>query len=117
MSYKLFSYVILLIILVYQSENPVKLSELFSDLKKYENKSIIVKGKCVKVNKNIMGKNWVHIQDGSGEGLDLTVTTQESVKVDSVVTFQGTISLNVDLGSGYFFEVIMENAKTVRTDN
>ena len=64
-----------------------------------------------------MGKNWVHIQDGSGEDLDLTVTTQESVKIDSVVTFEGVISLNVDLGSGYLFEVMMEKAKVIKTDN
>lgn len=113
---KLFSFVLLFSTTGFQSEKPVKLSELFSDLSKYDGKTVLVTGKCVKVNENIMGKNWVHIQDGSGKDLDLTVTTEESVKLDSMVTFEGVINLNVDLGSGYLFEVLMENAKVVKAD-
>ena len=75
-----------------------------------------MKGQVVKVNEEIMGKNWIHIQDGSGSAadFDLTITTVEKVKVDDVVTFEGTISLSKDFGAGYFYEVIMEDAKLVK---
>jgi len=88
----------------------IKLSELFSDPGKYAGKLIQVTGKCVKVNPKIMGRNWVHIQDGTGEGLDLTITTAGNVQIDDIVSFEGTISLNRDFGAGYKYDVIMEMA-------
>ena len=90
----------------------VKLSELFSDLSKYDEKTVTITGKVVKVNNNILNRNWIHIQDGSGENLDLTVTTEEELKIDSEVTITGTISLNVDFGAGYVYKVIMQKAIT-----
>ena len=94
----------------------IKLSTLFADLNAYNGQTIRVSGKCVKVNNAIMGKNWVHIQDGSGDGLDLTITTQESVSVDDEVTFEGIIKTNVDVGAGYYYKVIMEEAKLIKSD-
>ena len=95
---------------VVPAEGSIKLTELFSDPKKFEGKLIQVTGKCVKVNSMIMGRNWIHIQDGSGDGLDLTITTTENVNLDATVTFAGTIALNRDFGAGYKYDVIMENA-------
>lgn len=92
------------------AEGSIKLSELFFDPKKFEGKLIQVTGKCVKVNPMIMGRNWIHIQDGSGEDLDLTITTTENVNLDAIVTFKGTIALNKDFGAGYKYDVIMEMA-------
>ena len=93
------------------AEGAIKLSELFSSKEKYEGQVVKVTGKCVKMNPNIMGRNWVHIQDGSGGGLDLTVTTAENVPVGQVVTLEGTITLNKDFGAGYQYAIIMEEAK------
>jgi hypothetical protein len=52
-----------------------------------------MKGQVTKINEGVMDKNWVHIQDGTNEAgnFDLTITTQDSVKMDEVVTFEGTI--------------------------
>jgi hypothetical protein len=61
-----------------------------------------------------MKKNWAHIQDGTDfEGnYDLTITTADEIQVGDVVLFEGKISLKKDFGSGYFYEVIMEDAKS-----
>lgn len=93
-------------------EGGIRIADLFANQQKYAGKTIIVSGKCVKVNNQIMGKNWVHVQDGSGQGgnADLTITTQEIVMVGSNVTFEGTIALNKDFGAGYRYDVIMEQA-------
>lgn len=67
----------------------------------------------MKYNKQIMHKNWIHIQDGtdySGK-FDLTVTSMDSVQVGNTVTFKGIIRLNKDFGAGYVYDVIMEEAK------
>jgi hypothetical protein len=67
----------------------------------------------VKFSGGIMNRNWVHIQDGTKDNgkFDLTVTTQDSVKVGDVVIFEGKIALNKDIGAGYFYEILMEDAK------
>lgn len=95
-------------------KNAIKLSDLFAKKDKYNGKLITVAGECVKVNNGIMGKNWVHIQDGSqseGKTLDLTVTTNMNIKVGSKVALQGKIALNKDFGAGYRYDIIMEDAQ------
>lgn len=88
----------------------VKIAEIIGNLKKYEGKTVKVTGKCVKMNPMIMGRNWVHLQDGSANNFDLTITTTESVALGDVVTLEGVIALNKDFGAGYKYNVIMEGA-------
>lgn len=88
----------------------VKIATLMGNLSKYDGKVIKITGKCVKVNPMIMGRNWIHLQDGSANNFDLTVTTTENVPLGSIVTLEGTIALNKDFGAGYRYNVIMEGA-------
>lgn len=88
----------------------IRLTELFSNPGKYQGKRIQVTGKCVKVNPMIMDRNWIHIQDGSGDGLDLTVTTTENISINAIVSLEGTIALDKDFGAGYKYDIIMEKA-------
>jgi hypothetical protein len=97
----------------------ISIADLYSKKDSYAGKTVKIRGKIVKVNEGIMGKNWAHIQDGSKfeNGFDLTVTTIESVKLGDVVSFEGVITLNKDFGAGYFYEVIMEDAKASVSTN
>ncbi len=92
----------------------ISLAELFVNKEKYSGKQATVKGKVVKINRNIMNQNWIHIQDGTSyEGqFDLTITMKDPVKfnLDDVVSFQGTIALDKDFGAGYVYAIIMESA-------
>lgn len=101
---------------VEQATDGVTIAELFENKEKYAGKKIKVRGKVTKFNTAIMNKNWAHIQDGTEfEGkFDLTVTTVEEVNVDAVVTFEGTINLDVDFGAGYFYDIIMQDAVIVK---
>ena len=100
--------------------DPVKggitIAELFANRDKYAGKTIKIRGEVVKYASEIMSKNWVHIQDGtqSGESFDLTITTNDVTKVGDVVTFEGTVALKKDFGAGYFYEVIVEDAKMIK---
>lgn len=87
-----------------------KLSDLFSNKENFNGQTIKVTGKCMKVNPMIMNRNWLHIQDGSGEGLDLTVTTTENIPLGAVVSLEGVITLDKDFGAGYRYDIIMEGA-------
>jgi hypothetical protein len=88
----------------------VPIADLHENPQQYEGKLVKVSGTCIKVNPMIMGRNWVHLEDGSGDDLDLTVTTNETVPVGDVVTLEGTIALNKDFGSGYSYDIILEGA-------
>ncbi len=88
----------------------IRIADLVANLKKYEGKTVKVTGKVMKVNAMIMGRNWIHLQDGSGKELELTVTTTEQVQSGSVVTLEGTLALNKDFGAGYMYDYIVEGA-------
>ena len=91
----------------------VKISDLMAEKKTYAGKVISVTGQVVKYNPEIMGKNWIHIQDGSEyQGVyDLTVTSDQPAKVGDIMTFEGRIAIDKDFGYGYFYPVIMEDAR------
>ncbi|MDZ7764711.1 MAG: hypothetical protein U5K00_09820 [Melioribacteraceae bacterium] len=94
-------------------EGGITIEKLFDDRSSYEGKQVKIKGKVVKVNNGIMGRNWVHIQDGTGDGenYDLTVTTNDNANVGQVIVAEGYVSLNKDFGSGYKYDIILEDAK------
>ena len=75
--------------------------------------AVAVRGKVTKVNNGILGRNWLHIKDGSGApGTDdLTVTSErDTAKVGDTVVARGTLGLDRDFGGGYFYPVLMEKA-------
>jgi len=98
------------------ADGSISITDLYAKRDEYAGKTIKMKGQVVKINNEVMGKNWIHIQDGTGsEGdFDLTITTQDKAEVGDVVTFEGSITLKKDFGYGYFYEVIMEDAKLVK---
>lgn len=81
--------------------------------KQLAGKNVQVRGKVVKVSTNIMGRNWVHLRDGTGaaDGTnDLLVTTTQTPKVGDVVLARGVVRVNADFGSGYSYPVLVEKA-------
>jgi hypothetical protein len=80
-----------------------------------KDKTVSIRGKVVKFNPGIMGKNWVHLRDGSGKqdkgDNDITVTTQDMTSVGDTVVAKGTVRLDKDFGAGYAYPVIVEDAK------
>ena len=92
-------------------------TEIVTGKAKFAGKPIAVRGRVVKFNGGILGKNWLHVRDGSGaEGTnDLTVTTDAVVKVGDLVLVTGTLASDRDFGSGYKYALIVENA-TVKVE-
>ena len=78
-------------------------------------KTVLVRGKVVKFTADVMGKNWIHLRDGTGSAADKTndvlVTTADEAKVGDVVTLKGVVRTDRDLGAGYFYKVLVEEAK------
>ncbi len=100
-------------ITVEKASGGVTISQIFGGINSYANKVVTIKGKVVKVNNGIMNKNWIHIQDGTSNGIDydLTVTTNETLNIGDIVTLQGTVAVNKDFGYGYSYKILLEDAR------
>ncbi len=85
------------------------IAEAWSQKAQLAGKPIKVRGKVTKFTGGIMGKNWIHMVDGSGPQ-DLIVTTTGSSKVGDVIVANGALSLDRDFGFGYRYEMLMEDA-------
>lgn len=87
-------------------------AEIWAGKEKLSGKTVVVRGKVVKVTEKILKMNWLHLRDGSGtEGSnDLVVTTKASVRVGDVVTVSGTLGIDRDFGAGYKYDAILEDA-------
>ena len=88
-------------------------AEIYASSAKLAGKVVTVRGKVVKYNGEIMGKNWVHIQDATGSAVDndLLVTTTGEAKLGDTVLVEGKVAINQDFGSGYKYDVLIEEAK------
>jgi len=90
--------------------------EIYAQSAALSGKPVKVRGQVVKFTANIMGTNWVHIQDGTGSGptADLTVTTSATVAAGDMVTVEGSLTVNKDFGAGYKYDAIIEGAKVTK---
>lgn len=95
-------------------KNAYTVQEVFDKSAKLDKKKVVVRGKVVKVSSGIMGKNWIHIQDGTGsqakKNHNLVCTSQEMADVDDVVTISGILAKDKDFGGGYKYSAIVEGA-------
>lgn len=88
-------------------------SELYAEKGNLSGKEVLVRGKVVKYNPKIMGKNWIHLQDGTGEegSNDLTINSLAKAKVGDIIIVKGVLSTDKDYGFGYKYDIIIEDAK------
>ncbi len=87
---------------------------IHADRAELDGRRVKVRGQVVKALSGIMGCNWLHLQDGSGDAADgthdLTVTTEQTAAVGQTVVIEGVVAADKDFGSGYFYTVIVEEA-------
>jgi len=83
-----------------------------------KDKPVLVRGKVVKYSGGIMGRNWIHLRDGTGSATDKTndllVTTTEQAKVGDVITAKGVVRVDKDFGAGYVYKALVEDAALQR---
>ena len=94
--------------------NARTVAEIMTQSAELKDKPVLVHGKVVKYNPEIMGKNWIHLRDGSGSAADntndLLVTTTNPAKTGDIVTVKGIVRTDKDFGSGYAYKVLIEDA-------
>lgn len=79
-----------------------------------KDKPVTVRGQVVKFTADVMGKNWLHLRDGTGSATDgsddVLVVTGDKANVGDVVQIKGTVRTDRNLGSGYSYKVLVEDA-------
>jgi len=88
-------------------------AEIHAGAAKLDGQSVTLRGKVVKYNANILGKNWLHVQDGTGRAgsNDLLVTSTAQAKVGDTVLVEGRVARQKDFGAGYKYDLLLEDAK------
>lgn len=85
---------------------------IFANAGALDGKQVSLRARVIKVNQHIMGTNWITLQDGSGEPPDnkLLATSTDLVDIGDLVVVSGVVHKDVDIGSGYFYKVLLEEA-------
>jgi len=87
-------------------------AEIISKRIELKDKTVLVRGKVVKYTPEVLGKNWIHLRDGSGSAADNThdvlVTTKDQARIGDVVVAKGVVHTDRDFGSGYSYKVLVE---------
>jgi hypothetical protein len=88
------------------------IAEIYQQRAQLKERSVEVRGKVVKATNGVLGKNWLHLRDGSGQGptADLPVASVQTATVGQTVVISGIVHLDRDLGAGYHYDVIVEDA-------
>jgi hypothetical protein len=101
-----------------EGENSRTVAQCFAEAGQLDGKKVRVQGKVVKFSPEIMGRNWIHLQDGSGNPMknthDLVVTTSDTVAKDAVIVIEGVLCKDKDFGAGYHYAAIIESAKVIK---
>jgi hypothetical protein len=98
------------------AKNGITIAALLKKPELFAGKKVMIRGKITKYTPGVMGTNWVHIQDGTDfQGkFEVVITTKSELHDGETVTFEGSVTLNKDLGFGYFFDVLIEDAQIVK---
>ncbi|MBT8321655.1 MAG: SH3-like domain-containing protein [Eudoraea sp.] len=93
---------------MYREATQVTIIELLSDPGSFEGKMVEVQGICTKMNANILGRNWIHLQEGDESKNTVVITSQWQASPGTEVKIRALVALDKDFGAGYTYEVILE---------
>jgi len=95
----------------YAQKGTLSIQDAMEKRKEYAGKTVMIRAKVVKASQNIMGKNWIHLQDGTGTGDEvgrIVATSLALPEVGDIVIAKGKVSVDKDFGSGYVYKIILE---------
>jgi len=90
--------------------------EILTDSAALHGQTVSLRARVTKVSENIMGMNWITLQDGTGTAPNdkLMAISSEMVAVGEVVTAKGLLQNDVDLGYGYRYAALLEEATFIK---
>lgn len=98
--------------------NGKTVAEVIGQRTQLAGKTVRIHGTVVKVTAGVLGKTYLHLRDGSGDASagtnDITVTTEATPAINDVIVIEGVVAIDRDIGSGYKFPTIVEQAQIVK---
>lgn len=88
----------------------VTLNELLKEPKRFENQQLEISGICIKVNANILDRNWIHLKSHRDDAQEVVATSSHLPLVGESITLQAIVRLDKDFGAGYIYPVLLEDA-------
>jgi len=98
---------------VARAENGHTIAEILQGKADLAGSEVVLRGVVVKVNTRILGRNWLHLEDGTvgpGGETKLIVTSKEIAEIGNTVLVRGILATDRDLGSGYHYDALVEEA-------
>lgn len=100
-----------------EGENSYKVGDIFAKGSELNGQTVRVRGQVVKFSPAIMNRNFIHLQDGSGNQDEAThnlvATSEETVQLGDIVTVEGVLAADKDFGAGYVYRVIIEESRVI----
>jgi hypothetical protein len=96
--------------------NARTIAQLPGESAKLVGQKVRIRGQVTKVTSGVQGHTFLHLRDGKKDGepaTDLVVTSNTTPERGQVATFEGTLRTNVDIGIGYSYPILLENAELV----
>jgi hypothetical protein len=97
------------------AEGGVDVAGVYAD--RAEGRPIRLRGRVAEASFDIDRTNWYHLKDGTegaGEHTDaLAFTSPQRLEVGDVVVVEGPLTVDLDLGFGYFYPAILLNPAVV----
>lgn len=107
--FSLFAFIFSVFVVTTASAEEMSVADILAKRASLSEAQVTVTGKVVKVNNGIMRRNFIHIQDDSGEDKVIFTSTQ-TANVGDKVTATGTVKLDTDFGMGYFYPTLVEQS-------
>lgn len=88
-------------------------AELFNERAQLAGKKVMLRAKVMKISRNILGKNWITLSDGTGKAPTdaIVAVSKESPAVGEIVACSGNLKVDVNLGAGYQYKALIEEAQ------
>jgi hypothetical protein len=99
---------------IVKPDGGVTVGEIYARSAALAGGEVVFRARVVKRNNAIMGRNWLHVRDGTagpGGENDLTITTSGTADVGDTVLVRGTLTVDKDFGYGYRYDLIVEDAQ------
>jgi len=96
-----------------RAEGGKTVGEILDEKASLAGQEVTVRGRVVKFTPGVMGKNWIHLQDGTtgaGGANDVTVTSDKMAEVGNTILVRGVVGIDRDFGFGYEYDLIIEDA-------
>jgi hypothetical protein len=101
-----------------KAHNGRTVAAIFAHRVALNQKPVRLRATVVKLTDGILGKTYLHLQDGSGSpesrDHDLTATTTEAFELGETVEVEGLLALDQDVGLGYVYDALLTQIVRVK---